>query len=76
MQIRNFVAIALAVFAVLYALAYLHGCAALTPADKAAIAADGVHIAVCQDHGRECKRLDGGDCWSVYDTCMKDGGLR
>lgn len=76
MKLRKFIAISLAVFAALYALAYMHGCAPLTPADKQAIAADGVRIAVCESYGRECKRTGGKDCFDIYDSCILDAGLR
>ncbi len=74
--IRQFVAWTLAVFAALYVLAYMHGCSPLTPADKQAIAADGVRIAVCESYGRECKRAGGKDCYEVYSDCISDAGLR
>ena len=51
-------------------------CNTVTPADQQAIAFDAIRIGVCQEKGRECKRVDGGDCWNVYDACISDAGLR
>ncbi len=76
-SIRETIIIGLVLIAI--ALAIVHfamGCATLTPEEKQAIALDGVRIAVCQDRGRECQRLDGGACYRVYDACMADGGFR
>ena len=65
------------VAAVLYGIACLHGCAPLTPEDKASIARDGVTIGKCQMIGRMCKGdRDAGDFFALYDDCITDAGLR
>ncbi len=55
-------------------------CNALSPADKASIAADTVYIALCQAETKQCKDEsgDGGTskCWGVYDACMAAHGLK
>lgn len=48
----------------------------LTAEDKKSIAHDGVLIAVCQQKGRDCKRVNPDGCWGVYDACMADAGFR
>lgn len=53
----------------------LIACATLTPADQTAIANDAATIAKCQIAGRACKADGGTDCFGVYESCMKDGGL-
>lgn len=56
------------------------GCAQLSAADQASIAADTVRISVCQAETAECKRGAGdaaaATCWPVYDDCMAHAGLR
>lgn len=57
--------------------AFLSACGvALTQADYARIANDSAAIFACQQVGRECKDADAGACYSKYDACMKDAGLR
>lgn len=74
---KKFIAAALALFAVGCLVVHASGCSPpLTPDDHRSIAADGVRIAVCQEHGRECKRSDAGNCFAVYDDCILDSGLR
>ena len=76
MNLHKFVAVGLALFALLFAIGALH-CHPLTPDDKRAIAADAIRIALCQQYGRDCKAdRDGGDCFAIYDDCITDAGLR
>jgi len=50
---------------------------ALTPAETAQeTATDSAKILQCQNAGRACKADGGTDCYSVYDACMRDGGMR
>lgn len=51
-------------------------CAALNASDKELIAKDASDIARCQALGLACKADGGAGCYSLYDECMKDGGLR
>lgn len=75
--IRQFVATGIAVFAFLFIVAKCTGCnTPLTPAEQQSVAFDGVRIGVCQEVGRQCKRVDGGDCFDKYDACILDSGLR
>lgn len=51
-------------------------CVTLTASDRALIAADAAAIARCQALGLACKSDGGEGCYSLYDECMRDGGLR
>jgi hypothetical protein len=51
-------------------------CQVFGPADRAAVAQDAATIEKCQEEGRACKADGGANCYSVYDACMVDGGLR
>ena len=74
--IRQFVTGSLALLGLLFAIGKCTACSSLTPAEQKSIAADAVRVSVCQSKGRECKRVDGGDCFATYDDCIMDSGLR
>ena len=64
----------------------LAGCAALTPAEQAQVASDGVKLSMCATEAHLCKldmeRLDAGfsHCWDEYVMCKTahgfEGGAR
>lgn len=54
----------------------LAACSSLTPADYAQIGDNTTKIVNCQTVGRLCQADGGTDCYSKYDACMKDAGLR
>ncbi len=75
--IRQTLAFAGLLLVVLLVVAKCTGCTPLSAADKRAIAHDAVRIEVCKQKGRDCKAdSDAGDCFSVYDKCIVDAGLR
>lgn len=64
----------------------LAGCHALTPAEQAVVASDGVKLGMCATAAHLCKSFDGPDaapwqrCWDEYVACKVahgfDGGAK
>lgn len=62
------------------------GCHALTPAEQAVVASDGVKLSMCATQAHLCKSFEGPDaapwdrCWDEYVACKVahgfDGGAR
>ncbi len=87
LALRQFVGVALALFAVLFTLGLCH-CNALTPAEQAKVASDGVKLSACAAAAHLCKvankiaaDIDAGDagvseCWDQYEACMTANGFR
>jgi hypothetical protein len=69
----------LIVGAVLIAARCLAGCGALTPAEQAGVAGDGIMLSACAGMAHGCKhdQADGNfaPCWDEYDRCMVAHGF-
>lgn len=87
--IRQTLAAGLVLLAGLFIIGKCTGCKALTPAEQATVAADGVKLSMCATEAHLCKldaeRDDAGDagsssCWDAYVDCKVrhgfDGGAK
>lgn len=84
--IRQTLATGLVLLAGLFIIGKCTGCKALTPAEQAVVARDGVNISMCATAAHMCKSFDGPDaapwdrCWDEYVACKVahgfDGGAR
>ena len=80
--IRQTLAAGVALLGVLFVLGHCSACNALTPAEQAKVAADGVKLSMCASEAHLCKvankHTDAGvsECWDGYEACMVAHGYR